>query len=55
VLAVQGAVYPHSGFNTIAPDQMLRQGDLLIAAGRSVDLRNFGRALESVPASRQSL
>jgi chloride channel protein, CIC family len=47
VLAVQGAADPESGFSPIAPDQALRQGDLLIAAGRSADLRNFSRALES--------
>jgi chloride channel protein, CIC family len=46
VLAVQGAADRDSGFTTIAPDQPLKQGDLLIAAGRSADLRNFGRALE---------
>jgi len=49
VLAVQGAANPHSGFTTIAPDQPLRHGDLLIAAGRSADLRNFRRALETAP------
>jgi len=47
VLAVQGAADPESGFTPIAPDQALRQGDLLIAAGRSADLRNFSRVLES--------
>ena len=49
VLAVQGAADPESGFTTIAPDQPLRHGDLLIAAGRSADLRNFRRALETAP------
>ena len=49
VLAVQGAADPDSGFTTIAPDQPLRQGDLLIAAGRSADLRSFRRALETAP------
>jgi chloride channel protein, CIC family len=49
VLAVQGAADPDSGFTTIAPDQPLRQDDLLIAAGRSADLRNFRRALETAP------
>ncbi|MBV8359672.1 MAG: chloride channel protein [Deltaproteobacteria bacterium] len=49
VLAVQGIADPDSGFTTIAPDQPLRQGDLLIAAGRSADLRNFRRALEIAP------
>jgi CBS-domain-containing membrane protein len=47
VLAVQGAADPDSGFTTIAPDQPLSQGDLLIAAGRSVDLRTFRLALET--------
>jgi Trk K+ transport system NAD-binding subunit len=49
VLAVQGAADPDSGFTTIAADQPLRPGDLLIAAGRSADLRNFRRALETAP------
>jgi len=47
VLAVQGAADPDAGFTPIAPDQALRQGDLLIAAGRSADLRNFRRVLEN--------
>jgi len=47
VLAVQGAADPSSGFTTIAPDQRLVQGDLLIAAGRSADLRSFRRSLEA--------
>ncbi|MBV8772044.1 MAG: CBS domain-containing protein, partial [Deltaproteobacteria bacterium] len=46
VLAVQGAADPESGFTPIAADQPLRPGDLLIAAGRSADLRNFRRVLE---------
>ncbi|HJU11371.1 MAG TPA: chloride channel protein [Candidatus Binataceae bacterium] len=46
VLAVQAAADPDSGFTTIAPDQALKEGDLLIAAGRSSDLRNFRRVLE---------
>jgi CIC family chloride channel protein len=49
VLAVQGASDPDAGFTTITPDQPLRKGDLLIAAGRSVDLRDFGRSLEASP------
>jgi len=47
VLAVQGAADPDSGFATIPPDQPLRHGDLLLAAGRSADLRNFSRSLET--------
>jgi CBS domain-containing protein len=48
VLAVQGAADdPASGFTPIAADRPLRQGDLLIAAGRSADLRNFRRVLEN--------
>jgi hypothetical protein len=54
VLAVQGAADTDSGFTTVAPDQPLRQGDLLVAAGRSADLRNFLRALENAPDSRAS-
>jgi chloride channel protein, CIC family len=49
VLAVQGGADPDSGFITISADQPLKQDDLLIAAGRSADLRNFRRALESPP------
>jgi CIC family chloride channel protein len=47
VLAIQEGADPDSGFTTITPDQPLRQNDLLIAAGRSADLRNFRRAMES--------
>jgi CIC family chloride channel protein len=47
VLAVQGGADPDSGFTTITPDQPLRPGDLLIAAGRSSDLRNFRQVLEN--------
>jgi chloride channel protein, CIC family len=50
VLAVQGAADRESGFMTIAPDQPLKQGDLLIAAGRSADLRTFRRVLETSAA-----
>ncbi len=48
VLAVQAAASPDSGFSVIAPDQPLRAGDLMIAAGRSADLRNFQRMLENI-------
>jgi chloride channel protein, CIC family len=47
VLAVQGAADPDSGFTPIAADQALKPGDVLIAAGRSADLRNFLRVLEN--------
>jgi chloride channel protein, CIC family len=50
VLAVQGSADRDSGFTTIAPDQPLKRDDLLIAAGRSADLRNFRRAMESASA-----
>jgi uncharacterized protein with PhoU and TrkA domain len=46
VLAVQEASEPAAGFTTIAPDHPLKEGDLLIAAGRSADLRSFSRSLE---------
>ncbi len=46
VLAVQGAGDPESGFSPIAPDQALNPGDLLLAAGRSADLRAFRRILD---------
>jgi hypothetical protein len=47
VLAVEAGANPDLGFAPIAPDRPLRVGDLLIAAGRSVDLRRFKRTLES--------
>ena len=47
VLAIQGSTDPGSGFTTIAPDQPLKQDDVLITAGRSADMRNFRRAMES--------
>jgi Trk K+ transport system NAD-binding subunit len=50
VLAVQGGADRDSGFMTIAPDQPLKPGDLLIAAGRSADLRTFRRVLETAAA-----
>jgi Trk K+ transport system NAD-binding subunit len=46
VLAVQEGTEPDSGFTPTAADQPLRSGDLLIVAGRSVDLRRFRRALD---------
>ena len=47
VLAVQDSARPDAGFATAAPDQPLKEGDLIIAAGRSVDLRHFRSALEA--------
>lgn len=46
VLAVQTAVDDGTGFRPIAPDQKLQQGDLIILAGRSADIRRFIRDLE---------
>ncbi len=52
VLAVRTADNPGAGFAPITPDQRLKNGDLIAAAGRPADLRKFERALEhpqSVP------
>jgi CBS domain-containing protein len=45
VLAVQDGGDPESGFAPIAPDRKLREGDLIVAAGRSADIRRFMREL----------
>ncbi|HJU27612.1 MAG TPA: TrkA C-terminal domain-containing protein, partial [Candidatus Binataceae bacterium] len=47
VLAVQDGSDPESGFAPIAPDRKLREGDLIIAAGRSPDLRRFINELQT--------
>ncbi|MGH7932079.1 MAG: chloride channel protein [Candidatus Binataceae bacterium] len=46
VLAVQDGSQPDSGFAPIAPDQRLKAGDLMIAAGRPAYVRRFMRDLE---------
>ncbi|MGH8010929.1 MAG: chloride channel protein [Candidatus Binataceae bacterium] len=46
VLAVQNGSDPDSGFAPISPDRRLKAGDLIIAAGRSGDVRRFTRDLE---------
>ena len=48
VLAVQDANKPDSGFSPITPDRPLKEGDELIAAGRSQDIRQFTHELESL-------
>ncbi len=45
VLAVQSASDPLGGFVLIDPDQKLKSGDIIIAAGRSAGLRAFEREL----------
>lgn len=45
ILAVQGADDPMGGFELLEPDQKLRAGDVIIAAGRSVGLRALEREL----------
>ncbi|MGH7812384.1 MAG: chloride channel protein [Candidatus Binataceae bacterium] len=50
VLAAQPADKPDAGFAPLAPDRPLREGDLLIAAGRAPDIRRFVRDLEQPPA-----
>jgi chloride channel protein, CIC family len=48
VLAVQDGGDPESGFAPIAPDRQLKSGDLIIAAGRSQELRRFARDFEQM-------
>ena len=48
VLAVQDANDPDSGFAPITPDRPLKEGDELVAAGRSQDIRQFTRDLENI-------
>jgi CIC family chloride channel protein len=48
VLAVQDANNPDSGFAPIAPDRPLKEGDELVVAGRSQDIRQFTHELESI-------
>ncbi len=43
VLAVQSVTDPLGGFALIDPDQRLKTGDIIIAAGRSAGLRGFER------------
>jgi CIC family chloride channel protein len=47
VLAVQDGGDPDSGFAPIAPDRKLKEGDLIVAAGRPSDIRRFTRELQS--------
>jgi predicted transcriptional regulator len=46
VLAVQDAGNPEGGFAPITPDRPLKEGDELVVAGRSQDIRQFTRELE---------
>jgi CBS domain-containing protein len=46
VLAVQGGGDPESGFVPVAPNRVLKSGDVIIAAGRAADLRRFTLELE---------
>lgn len=45
VLALRDVEDPASGFVPIAPDRPLKDGDLLVIAGRAADLRRFFRSL----------
>jgi chloride channel protein, CIC family len=47
VLALQPGGNPDAGFVIVDPDRRLRAGDVIVAAGRAADLRQFQRALES--------
>jgi len=51
VLAARAADDPGAGFAPVSPDQKLRAGDLLVAAGRPSDIRRFTRQLEQQSAS----
>jgi chloride channel protein, CIC family len=46
VLAARPAGESDSGFAPVSPDQKLKEGDLLVAAGRPADIRRFTRHLE---------
>jgi chloride channel protein, CIC family len=46
VLAARPAGASDSGFAPVSPDQKLKEGDLLVAAGRPADIRRFSRQLE---------
>jgi len=46
VLAVHDFDDPGSGFVPVSPDRPLKNGDLLVIAGRASDLRRFTRSLE---------
>jgi CIC family chloride channel protein len=50
VLAVQDAGNLESGFVPITPDRPLKEGEELVVAGRSQDIRQFSRELEQGPA-----
>jgi len=45
ILAVQSQTDPAGGFELLGPDQSLRAGDIIIAAGRSTGLRALEREL----------
>ena len=45
VLAIQSGSNPMSGYELLDPDQRLKSGDIVIAAGRSAGLRTFERDL----------
>jgi chloride channel protein, CIC family len=47
VLALQPGGNPDAGFVIVDPDRRLRAGDVIVAAGRAADLRQFQRSLES--------
>ncbi len=47
VLAVQDVSDPEAGFVPLTPDRRLKEGDLIVAAGRPPDIRQFARTLES--------
>jgi CIC family chloride channel protein len=46
VLAARSAGDSEAGFAPVTPDQKLKEGDLLVAAGRPADIRRFARQLE---------
>ncbi|HVN26926.1 MAG TPA: chloride channel protein [Candidatus Binataceae bacterium] len=45
VLALRDVDDPESGFTPVSPDRSLKAGDLMVIAGRAVDLRRFSRSL----------
>ncbi len=54
VLAIRTADNPEGGFAPIAPDHVLKGGELIIAAGRPADIRRFERELEQAADRKPS-
>ncbi|MGH7249276.1 MAG: cation:proton antiporter regulatory subunit, partial [Pseudomonadota bacterium] len=51
VLALRSINDPDGGFVPVSPDRRLKAGDVIVAAGRPVDIRRFERELEQGAAA----